>query len=451
MADVKSVSLHAGEAVGARASARRSNGSPTPSVVRRVGTTMVTFLPPKTVGGIAAAGSGCPKIWVNWSSTAVIAPYRLWPSMFIYVPRVPTSAKDICSAVIIAVALLMRPIRDLSSVAFAAAVGPALAAASALLKPSHAHSVSAMPRMYSKCARQKSNRAALTAPLTCGAMASSLSTKSKVDVGLHPGLIWPGPPLHPTTSGMANESTDSKTAATSFATLLPNEAAAQSDQNCCDVRVGFQLFCSIAAIWGPVSLVRQWIPSRPLQPYFLASSICSSVRFTHSCGAVRSGSSSIHGIAHFGWRVICWYAGSTGECPVFRSMEVMASQLVGSVLSKIERSGSGPTTHPLVAILSPGLMASRLAIALLRSATASVKTGFCEFILPHSHPSGVHTQYHVSVGILALSRVKIPSYTGRDDGGAGGPGAGPPVQLTANTATAHSPPHISLGFPGHSI
>jgi hypothetical protein len=145
------------------------------------------------------------------------------------------------------------------------------------------------------------------------------------------------------------------------------------------------------------------------------------------------------------------------------SIDVMASQVVGSVLSKIDLSGSGPKTHPLVAILRLGLIAFLLAIAFPRSATASVKTGLFEFIFNHSQSSakgeddgngrihdcqqmqsvnahvdcrttvvvpGVQTQYHVREGILAANRVKMPSYTARDDG-AGGTG---PLHVKLYTA-----------------
>lgn len=90
-------------------------------------------------------------------------------------------------------------------------------------------------------------------------------------------------------------------------------------------------------------------------------------------------------------------------------MLVIASHVLGSTWSKMERFGSGPTTHPLVAILSAGFTTSRAAIAEARSATAFWNVGLFASMWPHSHASGVHTQYQSREGIFFFSRVKMPS------------------------------------------
>jgi len=116
-----------------------------------------------------------------------------------------------------------------------------------------------------------------------------------------------------------------------------------------------------------------------------------------------------HGITHLAWCVMFLYAGSTGYWPKCASMDAMASNFDEIAWSKMVRSGSGPTTQPLLMSFRPGLTASRLALALAISCTASVNNGLDASTCNHSHVSGVQIQYHFSDGIFFSRRVKIPA------------------------------------------
>ena len=49
-----------------------------------------------------------------------------------------------------------------------------------------------------------------------------------------------------------------------------------------------------------MALVRQWMPSSPVQPIRRASSASARIRPAHGSGPVNCGSFSSQGIAHFG-------------------------------------------------------------------------------------------------------------------------------------------------------
>ena len=90
--------------------------------------------------------------------------------------------------------------------------------------------------------------------------------------------------------------------------------------------------------------VRQWMPIRPVQPYCRASKASRRMRPAQSCGMVRPGSSSIHGMAHFGRPWTLANPGSTGVLPTVRLM-----QLIGMSLGRNSSNSAGllrRTEHP---------------------------------------------------------------------------------------------------------
>ena len=103
----------------------------------------------------------------------------------------------------------------------------------------------------------------------------------------------------------------------------------------------------------------------------------------------RFGSSSIHGMLHFGRPATLAKPGSTWALPTSRLMQLIG-MFFGRALSKRARSVWGPRTHPHVARVNGAFAFAAAATAVWRS--ASVAWISSSFALPHVHPSGVQSQ-----------------------------------------------------------
>ncbi len=140
---------------------------------------------------------------------------------------------------------------------------------------------------------------------------------------------------------------------------------------------------------GARILVRQWMPIRPVQPYFRASAASRRIRPTQSCGMVRPGSSSIQGMAHFGRPWTLANPGSTGVLPTSRLMQLIGMSF-GSNSSNSDGFCGGPSTQPQVASVNGGLTFFAAAIAARRSASVA---SICSCLTAcQVQPSGVQSQ-----------------------------------------------------------